>query len=56
MGEISYNGWDQLPAHLISCAEECAEKIDVGTTFRPCLEITQTNGTLMVHVAVGGLC
>lgn len=56
MGEISYNGWDQLPARLISCADECAEKIDVGTTFRPCLEITQTNGTLMVRVAVGGLC
>ena len=54
--EISYNGRDHLPTSLISCADEYVEKIDVGMTFRPCLEITRTNGTLMVHVAVGGLC
>ena len=54
--EISCNGWDHLPASLVSRADEYVEKIDVGTTFRPCLEITRTNGTLMVHVAVGGLC
>jgi len=54
--EISYNGQDHLPASLISCADEYVEKIDVGMTFRTCLEITRTNGTLMVHVAVGGLC
>lgn len=55
-GEISYNGRDHLPASLISCADVCVEKIDVGTTFRPRLKITHTNGTLMVHVVVRGLC
>lgn len=55
-GEISYNWWDYLPASLISCADECVEKIDVGMTFRPCLEIIHTRGALMVRVAVRGLC
>lgn len=55
-GEISYNCWDHLPTGLISCADECVEKIDGGMTFRPCLEITHTHGALMVRVAVGGLC
>lgn len=54
--EISCDGRDHLPASLISCADERVEKIDVGTTFNPCLEITCTNGTLMVRVAVVGLC
>lgn len=54
-GEISYHGRDHFHASLISCADECVEKIDVGTTFRPCLGITRANGTLMVPVAVGGL-
>lgn len=54
-GEISHNCWDHLPASLISCADECVEKIDVGMTFRPCLEIIHTRGALMVRVAVGGV-
>lgn len=54
-GEISYNGRDHLPASLISCADGCVGKIYVGSTFTPCLEITHTNGTLMVCVAAGGL-
>ncbi|KAI4568164.1 hypothetical protein MJT46_007962 [Ovis ammon polii x Ovis aries] len=44
--EISYNGRDHLPASLISCADEYVEKIDVGVTFRPCLEITEHFGLL----------
>lgn len=48
-GAISYNSGNHLPASLISCAVECVEKIDVGTTSRPCLEITRNkryfNGT-----------
>lgn len=54
--EISCNGRDHLPATLISCADVCVEKIDVGVTFRPRLKITHTHGALMVHVVVGGLC
>lgn len=54
--EISSNCWDHLHASLISWANECVAKIDVGMTFRPCLEIIHTRGALMVRVAVGGLC
>lgn len=54
-GVISYNSGDHLPASLISCAVECVGKIDVGTTFRPCLEITRNKWYLMVRAAVGGL-
>lgn len=47
--EISCNGRDHLPASWISCVDEYVEKIDLGRTFRPCLEITTnkwySNGT-----------
>lgn len=37
--DFLYDAWTNFPASLISCADEYVEKIDVGMTFRLCLEI-----------------